>query len=34
MTTRFVEAQSAGSPSAYDRALAELRSGCKRSHWI
>jgi len=27
-------AQSAGSPSAYDRALAELRSGRKRSHWI
>jgi uncharacterized protein (DUF1810 family) len=34
MTTRFVEAQNAGSPSAYDQALAELRAGRKRSHWI
>lgn len=31
---RFHAGQSAGSPSAYDRALAELRSGRKRSHWI
>jgi uncharacterized protein (DUF1810 family) len=31
---RFHSAQSAGSPSAHDRALAELRSGRKRSHWI
>jgi len=31
---RFHAAQSAGSPSAYERALAELRSGRKRSHWI
>ncbi len=31
---RFNSAQAAGSPSAYDRALAELRSGRKRSHWI
>lgn len=31
---RFHAAQSAGSPSAYNRALAELRSGRKRSHWI
>ena len=31
---RFCTAQHAGSPSAIDQALAELRSGCKRSHWI
>ena len=31
---RFHAAQNAGSPSAYNRALAELRSGRKRSHWI
>jgi uncharacterized protein (DUF1810 family) len=31
---RFHSAQNAGSPIAYDRALAELRSGRKRSHWI
>lgn len=31
---RFHAAQSAGSPSTHDRALAELRSGRKRSHWI
>ena len=31
---RFHAAQSAGSPSAHDRALAELRAGSKRSHWI
>jgi uncharacterized protein (DUF1810 family) len=31
---RFHAAQNAGSPSAHDRALAELRSGRKRSHWI
>jgi uncharacterized protein (DUF1810 family) len=31
---RFHTGQSAGSPSAYERALAELRSGRKRSHWI
>jgi uncharacterized protein (DUF1810 family) len=29
---RFVEAQDAG--STYDRALAELRAGRKRSHWM
>jgi uncharacterized protein (DUF1810 family) len=34
MTTRFLEAQSSGHPSAYERALAELRSGRKCSHWI
>ena len=34
MTKRFLDAQNAGSPSAYDRAQAELRSGRKRSHWI
>ena len=32
--SRFLEAQNAGHPSAYDRALSELRSGHKRSHWI
>lgn len=31
---RFHAAHNAGSPSAYSRALAELRSGRKRSHWI
>jgi len=31
---RFHSVQSAGSPSAYDHALAELRSRRKRSHWI
>jgi uncharacterized protein (DUF1810 family) len=31
---RFHSAQNAGSPSAHERALAELRSGRKRSHWI
>lgn len=31
---RFHSAQSADSPSAHDRALAELRSGRKSSHWI
>jgi uncharacterized protein (DUF1810 family) len=34
MTTRFLEAQNASHPSAYHRALAELRAGRKRSHWI
>ena len=28
--SRFVEAQS----DMYERALAELRAGCKRSHWM
>jgi uncharacterized protein (DUF1810 family) len=32
--SRFLEAQNAGHPSVYDRALAELRAGRKRSHWI
>lgn len=32
--SRFLEVQNAGHPSAYDRALAELRAGRKRSHWI
>jgi len=32
--SRFISAQNAGHPSAYDRALAELRAGRKRSHWI
>ncbi len=31
---RFHSAQSDGNPSAHERALAELRAGCKRSHWI
>ena len=31
---RFHSAQTNGNPTAYDRALAELRAGRKRSHWI
>ena len=31
---RFLAAQNRGAPSAYERALAELRAGRKRSHWI
>ena len=31
---RFHSAQSNGKPTAYDRALSELRAGRKRSHWI
>ena len=31
---RFRIAQNAGNPGAIDQALAELRTGCKRSHWI
>ncbi len=31
---RFHAAQNAGNTSALDHALAELRAGCKRSHWI
>jgi uncharacterized protein (DUF1810 family) len=31
---RFLEAQNNGHPTNYDRALAELRAGRKRSHWI
>jgi uncharacterized protein (DUF1810 family) len=31
---RFCTAQNAGNPSAIEQALAELRTGCKRSHWI
>jgi uncharacterized protein (DUF1810 family) len=34
MATRILEAQNASHPSAYHRALAELRAGRKRSHWI
>ena len=30
----FHSAQTNGNPTAYDRALAELRAGRKRSHWI
>jgi uncharacterized protein (DUF1810 family) len=32
--TRFHDAQNAGVPPALEVALAELRSGGKRSHWI
>jgi len=32
--SRFLVAQNTGQPTAYDRALAELRTGRKRSHWI
>ena len=32
--TRFCISQNAGNPGAIDQALAELRTGCKRSHWI
>ena len=32
--SRFNSAQDAGQPSAYNRAITELRSGRKRSHWI
>ena len=31
---RFLEAQDGGDPTALERALAELREGRKRSHWI
>jgi uncharacterized protein (DUF1810 family) len=31
---RFCTAQNAGNPSAIEHALAELRTGCKRRHWI
>ena len=34
MTKSFLDAQNAGSPSAYDRAMAAPRSGRKRSHWV
>jgi uncharacterized protein (DUF1810 family) len=32
--SRFSRAQGAGAECAYERALAELRAGRKRSHWI
>jgi uncharacterized protein (DUF1810 family) len=32
--SRFLDAQNAGHTSAYDLAMAELRAGRKRSHWI
>lgn len=32
--SRFIRAQGAGAECAYERALAELRAGRKRSHWI
>jgi uncharacterized protein (DUF1810 family) len=31
---RFISAQNAGNPSSYQHALAELKAGRKRSHWI
>ena len=31
---RFREAQDAGTPSAYQQAIAELQEGRKSSHWI
>ena len=31
---RFLVAQNTGQPTAHDRAMAELRTGRKRSHWI
>jgi uncharacterized protein (DUF1810 family) len=34
MTTHFLAAQNTGEPSAYERALAELKAGRKCSHWI
>ena len=34
MTTHFLAAQNTGEPSAYERALAELKAGRERSHWI
>lgn len=32
--SRFLSAQNSGSPTTYERALAELKAGRKRSHWI
>jgi len=32
--SRFLSAQNEGTPSTFDRALSELKSGRKRSHWI
>ena len=34
LVRRYLEVQDAGQPTAFDRALAELRSGRKSSHWI
>jgi uncharacterized protein (DUF1810 family) len=31
---RFLSAQNSGSPTIFERALAELKAGRKRSHWI
>lgn len=31
---RFHSAQNSGTPTAFERALAELQAGQKRSHWI
>ena len=32
--SRFLSAQNEDTPSTFDRALGELKSGRKRSHWI
>jgi len=32
--SRFLSAQNSGSPTIFERALAELKAGRKRSHWI
>ena len=32
--TRFLSAQNSGSPTIFERALAELKARRKRSHWI
>ena len=32
--SRFLSAQNEGTPPTFDRALSELKSGRKRSHWI
>ena len=32
--SRFLTAQNEGTPSSFERALSELKSGRKRSHWI
>jgi uncharacterized protein (DUF1810 family) len=32
--SRFLSAQDSGSPTIFERALAELKAGRKRSHWI
>ena len=34
MIMSFLDAQCAGKPTAYERALAELLAGRKQGHWI